>query len=325
VAGGRELSAYGVLQMTEKPEGRAWNWRNTVRNLKLLIAALVALVVLALPAGAMARDRDHDKMNDRWEARHGLNTHRNDAARDPDKDGLKNLGEFRAHTNPQDADSDNDGTEDGDEDRDGDKVDNANELRERTNPLVKDTNHNGRSDGREDRDRDGLNNAGEDRTGNDPMDRDTDDDGVKDGDEQSGTIASFDSTTKVLTINVAGQDPVSGRVTDATEIKCETEDENEDANEVGDDSRARAARDGADDPAGDDSRSGSNSGPGSGTSSSDDSAREDNSGPGSDGEHDGDDDNQCGEADLTAGTVVHEAELTGSGADAVWHEVELVK
>ncbi|MEA2403977.1 MAG: hypothetical protein QOE08_624 [Thermoleophilaceae bacterium] len=279
-----------------------------MRKLKLFVSAVVAFGVLALPAGAMARDRDHDKMNDRWEARHGLNTHRNDAAGDPDKDGLKNLGEFRAHTNPRDADSNNNGIEDGDEDRDHDGVDNANELREGTNPLVRDTNHNGRSDGREDRDRDGLNNAGEDRTANDPMDRDTDNDGVKDGDEQSGTIASYDSTTKVLTINVTGHDPLSGRVTDATEIKCETEDENED--QAGDDNRARASSHGGDDAAGDDSRR-----DGSG----------DNSGPGSTSEHDGDADNQCGEADLTAGTPVHEAELTGSGQDAVWREVELLK
>jgi hypothetical protein len=279
-----------------------------MRKLKLFVGAVVAFAVLALPAGAMARDRDHDKMNDRWEARHGLNTHRNDAKGDLDKDGLKNLGEFRARTNPRDADSDNDGIEDGDEDRDRDGVDNGNELRERTSPTDKDSDNDGRSDGREDRDRDGLNNAGEDRTGNDPLDRDTDNDGVKDGDEDGGTIASYDSTTKVLTINVAGHDPVSGRVTDATEIKCETEDEHED--EVGDDSRARASSHGADDPAGDDSRR---------------DGSDDNSGPGSTSEHDGDEDNQCGEADLTAGTMVHEAELTGSGQDAVWHEVELLK
>ena len=86
-----------------------------MRKVKLLVGAVAAFAVLALPAGAMARDRDHDKMNDRWEARHGLNIHRNDAAGDPDKDGLKNLGEFRARTNPRDADTDNDGIEDGNE------------------------------------------------------------------------------------------------------------------------------------------------------------------------------------------------------------------
>jgi hypothetical protein len=283
-----------------------------VKKLKLMIAAVVALAMLAVPAGAMARDGDHDKMNDRWEKSHGLNVKKKDGALDPDKDGLKNLGEYRSRTNPHDADSDNDGREDGDEDRDRDGVDNGNEARERTSPTDRDSDDDGRHDGVEDRDRDGLNNRGEDRTGNDPMDRDTDDDGRRDGDEQSGTIVSYDSATKLLTINVTGTGPVSGRVTDATEIKCETEDEHED--DEGHHS-AGASRHGADDPAGDDSR----------REGSDDDNREDNSGPGSSREHDGDEDNRCSEADLTAGTAVHEAELTGSGADAVWNEIELIK
>ena len=293
-----------------------------MRKLKLLVTAAVALAMLAVPGAALAkkRDRDHDKMPDRWERAHHLSTHKKNAKGDPDRDGLSNLGEFRSRTRPHDADTDNDGIEDGDEDRDHDGVDNGNEMREHTNPRDKDTDNDGRRDGREDRDRDGLRNAGEDRTGNDPVDDDTDNDGIEDGDENAGTIASFDSTTNTLTIRLTNGDMVSGVVSDATEIKCETEDEDEDHNRGRDDGGVSSARHGSDDPAGDDRGGDDNSGPGSG-----DDQGEDNSGPGSRGEHDGDEDNVCTTADFTDGTVVHEAELNTAADPDAWTEVELVK
>ena len=265
-----------------------------MRNLKLLVTALMAVALLAIPGSAMAksRDRDHDRMADKWEKRHHLNTHRRDGKLDPDRDGLSNLGEFRSRTNPHDADSDNDSIEDGDEDRDRDSVDNANEVREGTSPRDADSDDDGIRDGREDRDRDHLDNAGEDRTANDPVDADTDDDGVKDGEEVTGTITGFDSSTGALTIDMGpGRAPLTGTVTPSTEIECKTEDEHEDAedDDGGDRSRALAARDGSDD--GDRQGSG------------------EDSRPGSTGEHDGDEDNRCTTADLTDGTRVHEAEL----------------
>jgi hypothetical protein len=77
-----------------------------VRKLKLLVTAAVALAILAVPGAALAkkRDRDHDKMPDRWERAHHLSTHKKNAQGDPDHDGLVNLGEFRARTGPHDAD-----------------------------------------------------------------------------------------------------------------------------------------------------------------------------------------------------------------------------
>ena len=48
----------------------------------------------------LPRDGDHDAMGDRWEKRYGLDTERDDAAEDPDNDGLTNLMEFRLRTNP---------------------------------------------------------------------------------------------------------------------------------------------------------------------------------------------------------------------------------
>jgi type II secretory pathway pseudopilin PulG len=109
-----------------------------MRGIKLVIAAIAALGVLAVPGVAMAksRDRDHDRMADKWEKRHHLNTHANDARKDPDHDGLSNLSEFRHHTNPQKADSDNDG------------IDDQDELNDDTNPNNDDSDN----DGIEDRD-----------------------------------------------------------------------------------------------------------------------------------------------------------------------------
>jgi hypothetical protein len=79
------------------------------------ICAAAATVALALPAVAAAKDRDHDRMPDRWEAKYGLNTHKNDARGDKDRDGLRNLAEYRAHTNPRKSDTDHDGIKDGNE------------------------------------------------------------------------------------------------------------------------------------------------------------------------------------------------------------------
>src|SRR3954453_5795319 len=93
---------------------------NRMRLIKGLITAALAISLLALPAAALAKrgDRDHDRMADKWEKRHHLNVHANDARKDPDRDGLSNLSEFRHHTDPQAADTDDDGMDDGDEVRD---------------------------------------------------------------------------------------------------------------------------------------------------------------------------------------------------------------
>jgi hypothetical protein len=88
-----------------------------MRLIKGLLAAAITAALLVLPAGALAksRDRDHDRMPDKWEKRHHLNVRANDARRDPDRDHLSNLAEFQRGTDPRDADTDNDGTDDEDE------------------------------------------------------------------------------------------------------------------------------------------------------------------------------------------------------------------
>lgn len=77
--------------------------------------ALAASLVLATFATAGGGDRNRDRIPDRWEKRHHLSLKVNQASRDQDRDGLTNMGEYRAKLDPRDDDSDDDGLEDGDE------------------------------------------------------------------------------------------------------------------------------------------------------------------------------------------------------------------
>lgn len=85
------------------------------RALAIAAAALVAALIAAIPASAASKDRNHDRIPDRWETKHGLSLHKNQARKDQDRDGLRNRGEFQASMDPRDDDTDNDGVEDGDE------------------------------------------------------------------------------------------------------------------------------------------------------------------------------------------------------------------
>ena len=84
------------------------------RTAALAIAALAALA-MALPATAPASDVNDDGIPDRWESGHGLSLKKDQARHDQDRDGLRNRNEFRGRMDPRDADSDDDGIEDGDE------------------------------------------------------------------------------------------------------------------------------------------------------------------------------------------------------------------
>ena len=80
-----------------------------------LLATVGMLALLAAPSQARHRDRNHDRIPDKWERHYHLSLRVNQARRDQDHDGLNNLAEFRAHDNPRKADSDNNGIEDGQE------------------------------------------------------------------------------------------------------------------------------------------------------------------------------------------------------------------
>jgi hypothetical protein len=87
----------------------------TQRLTASIVAAVGLLAILALPAAAAAKDRNHDRIPDRWEKRHRLSLKVNQANRDQDRDQLRNRAEFMAGDNPRNADTDGDGIPDGEE------------------------------------------------------------------------------------------------------------------------------------------------------------------------------------------------------------------
>jgi hypothetical protein len=282
-----------------------------------MVAALVAV-----PGAAVAQDRDGDKLPDRWEKQHGLSASKASAHGDPDGDGLTNRQEFRCHTKPHAADSNRNHREDADEDPDRDNVDNGNEMAEGTRPFDRDSDDDGTRDGREDPDRDRLNNTGEDESSNDPTDPDTDDDGIKDGKERAGTIVSFEGG--VLIVDLANGGRVTGIVTDATEIDCETEDRHEGSEEshkglAEDAVHGDGPSDESDEESGDGDHEDGDHGDG------DNGDHEDGDADENDDESDDEGESTCGPAELQAGVGVHEAELRVGAEGLEFTQIELVE
>ena len=152
-------------------------------------------------------DRDADGMPDRWELLNDLDPENaGDAAQDADNDGLNNLAEFSAGTDPNNSDTDGDGLSDGDEvnlfdtdatrsDTDDDGISDYQEIKSYlTNPLLSDSDGDGLLDGEEiydyftkplisDTDGDGILDGWEVKHGLDPNDQsdvghDPDEDGL---------------------------------------------------------------------------------------------------------------------------------------------------
>jgi hypothetical protein len=87
---------------------------------RMLMLLLCAAAALAVPAVASAHgghhgDRNRDGLPDRWERQHHLSMKVNQAHRDPDRDRLDNRNEFEHGTDPNKADTDDNGVEDRDE------------------------------------------------------------------------------------------------------------------------------------------------------------------------------------------------------------------
>ncbi len=76
------------------------------------LASLALLFAAAVSAGPAARARPRQAPRPLG-AQAPPELKKNDAKRDRDRDGLSNLREYRAHTNPRKKDSDRDGLKDG--------------------------------------------------------------------------------------------------------------------------------------------------------------------------------------------------------------------
>jgi hypothetical protein len=133
----------------------------------------------------------------------------------------------------------------------------------------------------------------------------------------TGTVAAFDSTSGMLSIELTGGGTVSGLVTARTEIRCE------DQHVTGVAARSHGSESG-DDNGGHGEEPGDDNG-GHGVEAGDDNGG-DSSGPSQSGPS-GHDDNgagaTCTASDLIVGAVVHEAELDLRNGKAVFDEVEL--
>ncbi len=176
-------------------------------------------------------DTDGDGMPDYWENQWSFDPNDpGDAAQDADGDGISNLDEYLNGTNPRDADSDDDGVDDGadncpfasnadqadldedgvgdvcDTDRDGDGVPDGEETGQYgTDPTLADTDGDGLTDREEidggtdptdpDTDGDGLPDGDEIDHGLDPLNPDTDGDGLPDGEEVEGGFDPLERDT----------------------------------------------------------------------------------------------------------------------------------
>jgi hypothetical protein len=188
--------------------------------------ALLSALFLATSAYAGSRDRNHDRLPDRWEKQHHLSLKVKQTHRDQDHDGLANLAEWRAHT--------------------------------------------------------------------DPRDRDSDGDGIGDESENAGTISSF--ADGVLAITLFDGGVLTGKVTGATEVKCENEH------------AARVSGHGDDDP---------------GDHHGDDDHGDDHGDDDHGDDHRGGRDRSCPADALKAGAAVEEADLKVTSAGRIWDEIEL--
>lgn len=129
------------------------------------------------------------------------------------------------------------------------------------------------------------------------------------GGPDTGTIASFDSSTDVLTIELTDGSTVSGLVTRRTKIRCEDEKPPPPLNREGEpgDDRGHHGKPGEDEIPG-----GPKGPPPGGSKGSGPSGHDDN-GSGA----------NCSTADLVAGAAVHSAKLELRGGKAIFREVEL--
>ena len=162
--------------------------RGNLRTFSVAAAGALALLIAAFAGTAVAKDRNHDQIPDKWEKRYHLSLKVDQANKDQDHDTVGNLDEFQDGTSPRDPDSDNDGVLDGNDEQEG------------------------------------VDDQGDNEGANEPDDQGDDND-QGENEDNAGVIASFEGG--VLTINLDGGGQVSGVVDSNTEIECQTADESE--------------------------------------------------------------------------------------------------
>ena len=267
---------------------------------RLLSTTALLVSAAALTASpALARDRDHDRLPDKWEKRHHLNLKKDDSRRDLDRDRLSNYGEYRAHTNPRKKDSDRDR----------------------------------RRDDREDYDRDKLRNGAEIRTGFDPGDKDSDNDGVKDGRENAGKIVKLSDSSIKIKLAVGGS--LTARLGDNLAVECAPGDS---GSTPGSDPDVPEPGEDAPEPGEDDEEPGEPGDPGDEDASDavDASIAQEETGEDAEDFNDeafdrefGDDtgggDESCGTATLKRGAMVHKAKVTRDGSGKQLVAIQLVR
>lgn len=150
--------------------------------MRRFLTIFIFLLGLA-PTAVLAADVDADGLEDEWELGYFPSLSSQSSAGDPDEDGLTNLDEQAAGTDPTREDTDGDGLSDAEElahvppldpvdmDSDGDFLLDGEELALGTDPTRGDT------------DGDGLNDFIEDLKGSSPLEADSDGGGIWDGEE----------------------------------------------------------------------------------------------------------------------------------------------
>ncbi|WP_083256064.1 hypothetical protein [Domibacillus iocasae] len=144
---------------------------------KVLVSSLGLSLLLSpgfTPAEAQGKgkqkvvDKNKNEIADNWEKKYKLSG-KNVASLDNDKDGLNNLVEYKLNLNP----------------------------------TLADTNKNGTLDGQEDQDKDGLSNVAEGDLSLNPLNPDTDKDKIKDGDEKGKDGIAFSDKIRELEIEIS--------------------------------------------------------------------------------------------------------------------------
>jgi|GEM_PF-4337829 len=164
--------------------------------------------------GETYHDEDCDRIANAVENRRGLDPH--DA--DSDDDGLDDGAElYIVRTDPHDPDTDGDGVLDSEEDPDGDGLTNAEEVEAGSHYDLVDGDRDGLTDPQEiangtepllaDTDDDGVEDLPELQRGTDPTDPDSDDDGVRDGNET--VTQTFEAQGSDASVTVRGPARVS--------------------------------------------------------------------------------------------------------------------